>query len=159
VPASTKNMNLFFSYQTVPHYRFNEDTNRLAVHLRFHVLISVGEENPEVEIFHMQCGYVLGYEFNASGGPSPNERDYYFVPFAKINGLFNVWPFFRELVHSTTMRMGIPPMLLPALRIQSDGILNQREGESIPGSHVPLVHQTNAVARPGRRLKKRRPVR
>ena len=145
--------NLFFSYDVVPKYFLNEETRRLAVSLRFNVLISVGEDDPHTEVFFMKCGYVIGYEFTAVGGPPKEQHDLLFMPFAKINGLYNIWPFFRELVHSTTMRMGIPPMTLPALKMQDDGTFNQQQGPSIPGSHVALP--ANA-SRPKRRALKRK---
>lgn len=37
--------------------------------------------------------------------------------FARRNAVFNAWPFFRELMHSTAGRMGIPPLLLPVFRL------------------------------------------
>lgn len=145
--------NLFFSYESFPKYFFNEETRRLAVSLRFNILISIGEDDADLEIFFMKCGYVIGYEFTAVGGPPKEEHDLLFMPFAKINGLYNVWPFFRELVHSTTNRMGIPQMTLPALQMREDGTFNQRQGPSIPGSHVPLPAD---ATRPKRRALKRK---
>lgn len=39
------------------------------------------------------------------------------MEFAGKNGVFNAWPFFRELVHSTAARMGFQPLLLPLYRL------------------------------------------
>jgi len=36
--------------------------------------------------------------------------------FAQVNGHFNAWPFWRELVHSTLGRMGLRSVALPSLR-------------------------------------------
>ncbi len=36
--------------------------------------------------------------------------------FAETNGLYNVWPYWREFVQSTFVRMGLPPLVLPLLR-------------------------------------------
>lgn len=38
--------------------------------------------------------------------------------FAKANGLYNSWPFARELIYSLTSRMGFPPYSLPSLLLQ-----------------------------------------
>lgn len=35
--------------------------------------------------------------------------------FVMLNGVFNVWPFFRELVHSLSMRFGYLPIIVPLL--------------------------------------------
>ncbi len=37
--------------------------------------------------------------------------------FASRNGVFNAWPFFRELAHSLVSRMGLPPLVLPLYRL------------------------------------------
>lgn len=33
--------------------------------------------------------------------------------FGEFNGIYNAWPYWREYVHSTTVRMGLPPMVVP----------------------------------------------
>lgn len=58
-------------------------------------------------------------------------QDYYNA-FAEINGLFNLWPYWRELVQSTTMRMGLPPLTLPVRRVPANkGTRAKKRG---PGS-------------------------
>jgi preprotein translocase subunit SecB len=42
--------------------------------------------------------------------------DNFFEVYEKISLPLNVWPFFRELVNSTTARMNIPPITLPLLK-------------------------------------------
>jgi hypothetical protein len=37
--------------------------------------------------------------------------------FAKVNGVFNAWPYFREIVQSTMQRMDLPPVILPVYRV------------------------------------------
>lgn len=37
--------------------------------------------------------------------------------FARVNAVFNVWPYFREFIQSTTARMGLPPIVLPLYRV------------------------------------------
>ncbi len=36
--------------------------------------------------------------------------------FAETNGIFNIWPYWREFVQSLVARMGLPPVMLPVLR-------------------------------------------
>lgn len=40
--------------------------------------------------------------------------------FAAANALFNVWPYFREFLQSTTVRMGLPPIVAPFLVIKAN---------------------------------------
>lgn len=37
--------------------------------------------------------------------------------FAKVNGVYNAWPYFREYVQATMQRMNLPPVILPVYRI------------------------------------------
>lgn len=37
--------------------------------------------------------------------------------FSELNGLVNAFPYFRELVQSATSRMGLPPLILPLLKM------------------------------------------
>ena len=37
--------------------------------------------------------------------------------FAELNGVFNAWPFWRELVQASAMRMNLPPPVVPLLKI------------------------------------------
>lgn len=41
--------------------------------------------------------------------------------FAGTNAIFNAWPYWREFVQSTCVRMGHPPLLLPVFRLQHLG--------------------------------------
>lgn len=51
--------------------------------------------------------------------------------FAETNGIFNAWPYFREFVQSSFVRMDLPPVLLPLYRIhleETDDLVEQEEG-------------------------------
>jgi hypothetical protein len=47
-------------------------------------------------------------------------RAEHFHSFGALNGVFNAWPYWRELLHSLTSRMGLPAFLLPVLRIGAE---------------------------------------
>lgn len=58
----------------------------------------------------IECTYVLAFS-------SENDiSDEFFEIYKDISLPLNVWPFFRELVHSITTRMNIPPLTLPLLK-------------------------------------------
>jgi hypothetical protein len=44
--------------------------------------------------------------------------------FARINAVFNAWPYWREYVQSTTSRMNLPPMVLPVMRVPAPATRN-----------------------------------
>ena len=37
--------------------------------------------------------------------------------FAEVNAIFNAWPYWREFIQSTFVRMNLPPVLLPVFRL------------------------------------------
>ncbi len=37
--------------------------------------------------------------------------------FARTNGVYNAWPYWREFAQSMTSRMGLPPLTLPVFRL------------------------------------------
>jgi hypothetical protein len=37
--------------------------------------------------------------------------------FAQLNGIYNAWPYWREIVQSLVARMGLPPLVVPVFRI------------------------------------------
>jgi hypothetical protein len=50
--------------------------------------------------------------------------------FAMVNGLFHAWPYWRELAHTTTVRMGLAPLLVGTFKIpQLDDSRRQEQRE------------------------------
>ena len=43
----------------------------------------------------------------------------HFHRFGEINGVYNAWPYWREFVQNTIVRMGLPPLVIPVYRILS----------------------------------------
>lgn len=37
--------------------------------------------------------------------------------FARVNGIHNAWPYWRELIQSVLSRMGLPPVVIPLFRL------------------------------------------
>lgn len=74
--------------------------------------IGIHRTEPEPPWVTFSSRVRLVYDFS-SGVPERIGLD----EFARTNGLYNAWPFLRELVQSTTMRMGIAPLMLPMFRI------------------------------------------
>lgn len=64
-------------------------------------------------LLEVGCRYALGYALKEGYAPSEEELE----AFKEGNAVFHCWPYFRELVHNLTMRMGIPLAPLPLLRL------------------------------------------
>jgi hypothetical protein len=70
----------------------------------------------------VHAGFELQYKLPEDFTPDPKDLD----EFAKTNGLFNVWPYFREFVQNTSSRMNLPTFVLPLLRLSQEP---QRQSE------------------------------
>jgi hypothetical protein len=56
--------------------------------------------------------------FVAYGLPSANEHPSAALEaFAELNGLYHVWPYWRELVHTVTGRVGLAPFVISVLKL------------------------------------------
>jgi len=56
--------------------------------------------------------YLLRYEVKSAEPLSQVDLQ----AFGEMNGVFNLWPFWREYVQSASLRMGLPPLTLPVYR-------------------------------------------
>jgi preprotein translocase subunit SecB len=63
------------------------------------------------EIFHIEAEFILRYSIDSIDGID----DEHVKAFGRINGIHNAWPYWREYVQSTTVRLGLPPLALPLM--------------------------------------------
>lgn len=61
--------------------------------------------------FHLL--YELHYTVE-SAGAFPDEV---LLEFGAVNGVFNVWPYWREYIQTTAARMQLPPLIIPVFRV------------------------------------------
>lgn len=73
-----------------------------------------GDEEAESDaVVHINSIFRLSYELpNAHVYPQEDLEE-----FASVNAVFNAWPYFREIVQSMLVRMGLPPVPIPLFRI------------------------------------------
>lgn len=70
-----------------------------------------GRSDASQQFVHVSATYEAHYQY---GDMSPSTE--VLERFARENGVFNVWPYFREFVQSCTTRMGLPALTLPLKR-------------------------------------------
>ncbi len=85
--------------------------SRIAVEIDFTVRIS--KEAGDEQIALIGCNHTLVYQ--VSGDSTTEIDDECVKAFGKINGLYNCWPYIREIIQSTLTRLGLPPFALPVL--------------------------------------------
>jgi len=88
------------------------ETKNLKVHMHFALMTEPRDENSTSSLF-IEAQFLLTYVLDSTDGlDSANYQS-----FGELNGRFNAWPYWREFVQSITVRMGIPPLTVPSLKI------------------------------------------
>ena len=78
--------------------------------IEFSIVEASGSEQPAVSI---HTAFELTYRH-----PSDLEvTSQVLQEFAEINGVFNVWPYWREFIQSTMARMNLPVITIPVFRL------------------------------------------
>lgn len=85
-------------------------------------------ESEDGSVVRLDATFVLVYEMSSTAEFEPRCIQY----FADINGAYNAWPYWRELVQSAAGRVGMAGIVIPVYRptpvIVSDGV----EANSLP---------------------------
>jgi hypothetical protein len=72
---------------------------------------AIDSSNPAAEAIKISCEFEASYELNDGYKPSSGEVE----AFQTGNAVVNCWPFFREFVQSTVVRMDLPAPPIPFL--------------------------------------------
>jgi len=96
---------------------FEENEQRILVRISVKFsLIGPSKKSSRSPLLVVSCDFHLSYLFRVEGAPTGEIRDELFAAFADINGTYNAWPYVRELVQNTVVRMGLPPFVLPVYK-------------------------------------------
>lgn len=90
----------------------NFNSGRLIYDVKFRVE-SIDASVPEKPMFEIESVYRIEYEILGGADPTRDEVD----AFGRGNVLLNLWPYFREIVHTLAFRMDHQPPPLPLMRI------------------------------------------
>lgn len=89
----------------------DKDEKVVRVRPRFVLSAKYDEANGE-ELLRIEAQFVLHYRLPSLEGLKKAN----FAAFGELNGIYNAWPYWREFVQSTTVRMGLPPLTVPVYR-------------------------------------------
>jgi|SRR5580693_267073 hypothetical protein len=97
---------------------------------------------PKKTPLYLKVEYELRYRVPGDFKASKAEL----ASFAKFNGVYNAWPYFREYVQTTTQRMNLPPVIMPVFRIpqppkREAAATPSATEQAPPGAHSPSVPQ------------------
>ena len=73
--------------------------------------LDIKRGEPGKRYAQIECSFIVEYR---SGKPMTDEL---FEIFEKVNLPLNTWPYFREFVQNSTVRMGLPPLVLPVFQV------------------------------------------
>ncbi len=91
--------------------KVNRENNGILVHAHLKVEATSNGDTPDNVRLHIAAKFALNYTASSLDGVSDESLD----AFGKVNGIHNVWPYWREYVQSTVGRLGLPPLILPIL--------------------------------------------
>ncbi len=83
-------------------------SNHVRVFQEFFLKVAL-QNNPDDVLIKINPVYILDFQV---GGPMDDEI---FKIFADSTVLVDSWPYFREIVQSTLLRMGLAPVVLPPI--------------------------------------------
>jgi preprotein translocase subunit SecB len=95
------------------HTEHSAERQEIAVSVQFEV--SSETEPGKERLLHVEATLCVTYKMESLAGLQQDNLD----AFGKMNGVYNLWPYWREYVQSTTTRLGLPPLTLPALTGES----------------------------------------
>lgn len=87
------------------------ESGALYCGIRFELVIANAQDQSVVDL---KAEYAAFYRL-PDGYQMPSDE--VGLWFASQNGVYNAWPFLRELSHSLISRMGLPPLALPLFRL------------------------------------------
>jgi hypothetical protein len=70
------------------------------------------KDDDRKEVVYIEAKYILSYQLKSNEGISAED----ILAFCRMNGLFNAWPFWRELVSNMAYRGDLPIPTMPLMK-------------------------------------------
>jgi len=84
----------------------------IIVIAKFHFEAFV-ESKTKMPVVLIESSFLLAYKIENFEGLTQQG----FEQFANLNGIYNAWPYWREFVQNSIVRMGLPSLSIPVFRI------------------------------------------
>ena len=103
------------------------DDGALLINADFRLdVLRTADEDQEALQAEVQGLFELSYRIPDEERFSTHELE----AFARINAVFNAWPYWRELVQASLTRMSMPVFTVPVYRVPSSNRAGEGEGNS-----------------------------
>lgn len=118
-PKGSKKQDALAPYQFEISSRFDEKENRLEVHIviQGRNIRTANGDGAGGAGLRVVGGFLLTYQLMVEPPPA-DLRSELFSAFARVNGLMNIWPYYREFAHEVARRVGFPGVIVPLLRVE-----------------------------------------
>jgi hypothetical protein len=104
------------------------------------------DEAPESQIATLNATYQLHYDLKDAANYPKDALQY----FAELNGVYNAWPYWRELVQTVSGRVGLGSFIMPVFRPEAKPI---EPAEMVVDEAVQAAAPTTADAEDGNEAK------
>jgi hypothetical protein len=111
---------------------FNREALRLIVYCEFVAVWApdLQDDDPHPSSkespFELRARFRLEYAIKNLDGIEVGDEEH----FARTNGMLHAWPYWREIAHSTTVRMGLAPLLVGTFKIPWTGDPGRRRQQT-----------------------------
>ena len=102
-------------FESDAEFKLNEADSKIAVDVTFKLLASYNDSQLAEPSLMMAATFRVTYKISSLSGLS----SFHYDAFSFMNGIYNAWPYWRELVHSSLSRMGLPPLQIPVFTTQN----------------------------------------
>lgn len=101
-----------FSIDHSTEVQADKENGYIVVIAKFHfeAFIETKSQEPVIVI---DASFLLAYKIENFEGLTQDA----FEQFANLNGIYNAWPYWREFVQNTIVRMGLPSLTIPVFRV------------------------------------------
>lgn len=113
--------------------QLDRDGNRLVVGCMFLAMWARGLDqgiselpSPREAPLELHARFELVYELKDAAAVEDTDPEH----FALTNGVLHAWPYWREIAHTTTVRMGLAPLLIGTVKIPWGGDPSRREQQA-----------------------------
>lgn len=100
-------MPVHFSFRSTT----RQDLEEKKIVVRAHFDVCSEAEAGREKLLHIEATFCAVYNVDSTEGFEQENLD----AFGRMNGIYNLWPYWREYVQSTTVRLGLPPLTLQVL--------------------------------------------
>lgn len=109
--------------------RDDVDTLYVEVEFGFEAMPSEASDEPSEATVELTATFLLVYTLDSAA----NFEDDALEHFAAMNGAYNAWPYWRELVQSVAGRVGLSGIVLPVFRPEVRRLEQPLESEAAKG--------------------------